>query len=125
MKKGFSTLFIVIILGGISLNLILAFSTSSLWSVRSSSLSKTSGQARSLVNACAEFALETLRENNNYLGTNSLMLNGNTCTYTVSDNGGINRSIMVMGTVGVIVRRLSVTIAASNPLVVSSWQELP
>lgn len=124
-SRGFSTLFIVIILGGIALSLTLALSTSSVWSIRGSIDAKTSNTTKSLVNACAEVALEAIRENNSYTGTNSVVLNNNTCTYTITNTDGTTRSITVSGTVSDITRKLSITTSSFNPLVISSWQEVP
>lgn len=121
---GFSTLLIVILLGSAGLALVLGLSTSSVWSIKSSIDTKNSNQAKALVNACAEVALETIRENNSYTGSSSVALNNNTCNYTVADTGGMTRSVVVSGTVAGIVRKLNITTSAFNPLVISSWQEV-
>jgi len=121
---GFSTLLIVILLGAASLTLVLALSTSSVWSIKSSIDTKNSNHAKSLVNACAEVALETIRENNSYVGTSNVVLNGNTCTYIITNTGGANRGITISGSVKEIIRKLSITTSAFNPLVISSWQEV-
>jgi type II secretory pathway pseudopilin PulG len=120
MKNGFSTLFIVIVIGSIMLGL----ATSSLWSVLGSIDNKDSGQAKSLVNACAEVALEAMRENTNYLGSGSETIGSNTCTYTVTNGGGNNRTIIASGSVGIITRKLRITTSAFNPIIISSWQEV-
>ncbi len=122
-KKGFSTLFVVIILGSLALALSLSLSTSSVWSIKSSINSKNLNQAKSLVNACAEVALETIRENNSYVGTVSLVIDGNTCTYTVSNTGGNTRSILVSGSIRDVFRKLSISTSSFNPLVIYSWIE--
>lgn len=123
--KGFSTLLIVIILGGVALALTLSLSTSSLWSIRGSIDSKYSNTSKSLVNACAEIALETMRENNSYTGTSNVALSGNSCSYTVTNTGGTTRSVTVSGTVSGVTRKLSVTTSSFNPLTISSWEEVP
>lgn len=124
MNKGFSTLFVVIVLGSVALGLILYLSTSSLWSIRSSIGSATSNQTRALIDACAEVALETMRENTSYTGSDSVTLEGNMCSYTVISNGGDVRTITVMGTIGNITRKLRITSTAFNPILISSWQEV-
>ncbi len=124
-NKGFSTLLIVILLGGVALGLTLTLSTSSFWSIKGSMDSKSSNVAKSLVNACAEVALEVMRESNSYAGTNSVTLNGGTCSYTVANTGGTTRSVSVSGTVDAVTRKLSIITSAFNPIVVSSWQEAP
>jgi len=125
LHRGFSTLLIVILLGGVALGLTLSLSTSSVWSIRGSVDAKVSNQAKSLVNACAEIALETLRENNGYTGTDSVLIGSNTCTYTVTNTGGSTRTITASGVVEDITRRVTITTNTFNPLVVSSWLEVP
>jgi hypothetical protein len=124
-QKGFSTLLIVILLGGVALALTLTLSTSSLWSIRGSIDSKSSNVTKSLVNACAEVALEAMRENNSYTGSGSVVLSSNSCLYTVANTGGTTRSVSVSGTVNGITRKLSINTASFNPLVIDSWQEVP
>jgi len=124
-QKGFSTLLIVIILGGVAFTLALSLSTSSVWSIRGSIDSKTSNITKSLVNACAEIALEAMRENNSFTGTNNVALSGNSCSYTVTNTGGTTRSVTVTGTMSGVTRKLSITTSSFNPVVIASWQEVP
>lgn len=124
-NRGFGTLLIVILLGGVALALTLTLSTSSLWSIRGSIDSKSSNITKSLVNACAEIALEAMRENNSYTGTSSVALSGNSCSYTVTNTGGVTRLVTVSGTVSGVTRKFSITTSSFNPLTVASWQELP
>jgi type II secretory pathway pseudopilin PulG len=123
--KGFSTLIIVIVLGVIALSLTLAISTSSVWSIRANMNAKTSNITKSLVNACAEVALEKMRENNSYVGTDNVTLNGNTCSYTIIDAGGNTRSITISGAVNDITRKLFITTNDSDPITIISWREVP
>jgi hypothetical protein len=123
-NKGFSTLFIVIIIGSVALGLILSLSTSSFWNVKSSLNSKNSEQTRALTDSCAEVALEIMRENNAFVGSGSVTLNSNTCNYTISNTGGNNRSIVVSGTINDVVRKVQITTKAFNPMKINSWQEV-
>lgn len=124
-SRGFGTLLIVILLGGVAFALTLTLSTSSIWSIRGSIDSKTSNAAKSLANACAEVALEAMRENNSYAGAGNVTLNGNTCSYTVANTGGATRSISVIGVINDITRKLSITTNSFNPLTIVLWQETP
>jgi len=125
MKKGFSTLFIVIILGSLALSLILALSTNSFWVVKSSMGAKDSNQTKSLVNACGEVALESMRENNSLVGSGSLTIGANTCNYTITNTGGTARQLDISGSVNGVVRKLQIITSAFNPMIVTSWQEVP
>ena len=73
-EKGFSTLLVVILLGSVVMMLTFVLTTSSVWSIRSSIDTKNSNQAKALVNACSEIALEKIREDNNFIGTNFVVL---------------------------------------------------
>lgn len=123
--KGFSTLLIVIILGGVALALVLTLATSSVWSMKGSVDSGISNQTKSLVNACAEVALEAMREDNSYTGTAGVTLQGATCSYAVANTGGTTRSVTVSGIVRDITRKILITTSTFNPLVIASWQETP
>lgn len=125
MQKGFSTLFIVIILGSAALSLAIAFSTSSMWSVQSSRFTKQNNQARALVYACGEVALERLRQDIGYVGVDTVTLDGNTCEYTVTNTSGDTRKILITGSVKSITQKLEINIDAFNPLSIASWQEIP
>jgi len=122
-QKGFGTLYIVIILGMVVLSLSLWLSTGSFWSIQNGVNLKASQQIKSLTEACAEVALEVVRENNSYTGTDSVTIGTNSCTYTVSNTGGNNRQINISGTVGSVTRKLRVTTSFFNPITISNWQE--
>jgi hypothetical protein len=124
MQKGFSTLFIVIILGSVSLALVLTLSTSTGWSLRGGTDDRSSAQARALVNGCAEVLLETIRENPSSSGSGTMNIAGNTCTYSYSASGGTG-TINASGQVKGIIRKLSVSTTGQNPLTIVSWQEVP
>lgn len=124
-NEGFAALFVVIILTGIIITLILTSSASVVWSVRGSLDSRNGERAKALTAACAEMALEALREYNVYEGTNNLTIDGNSCVYTVSNTGGDTRSIVVSGVVGDITRKINITTSGFNPMIISSWQETP
>ncbi|MFA6354851.1 MAG: hypothetical protein WCW65_00265 [Candidatus Paceibacterota bacterium] len=124
LNKGFSTMFVVIILGSVALTLSLGLSISSVWSIKSSVNTMTTNKTKALVDACAEVALEIIRENNNYTGIGNVTLNTNTCTYIVENTGGTTRLITITGELSGIIRHLNVTTSSFNPLVISSWEEV-
>lgn len=124
-REGFAALFIVIILGGIALASVLGATAGMAWSIRGGVDTKKADQAKALVNACAEMALEALREYHVYSGTNSLLISGNTCTHTVANTGGDSRTVVVSGTVGDITKKINIITNGFNPMVISSWQEVP
>lgn len=83
-------------------------------------------QARALANACAEEALERLRRDANYAGSETLTFETGTCTIdAVGGSGDTNRTIYSTGTVDPIVRRVVVEVASVGPPTdLTSWQEV-
>lgn len=124
-QKGYitllSTLFLVAIGGVVAGSLILlglGFSKTSFTLVQSN-------QAKALANACMEEALERINDSAPFTGTGSLTLGAGTCSYTVTSGGGQNRTITSSGTVGSIIRKVTVTIDKITPAIeVTSWQEV-
>lgn len=95
-------------------------------SSRTSFALQQSAQAKSIANACAEEALEQIRDSTSFSGNGSLIFGSDICTYIVTNNGGNNRTITTTGTVGTIVRKLLITVTEINPrIVIGSWQEVP
>ena len=124
MNKGFSTLFIVIILGSMVLALALAFSNTSLFVLKSSSNFENSAKARGIVNACSEIALEKIKIDNDYLGSETLLIDSYECSYEITNQGGNNRLISVSSTIKNAVRKINIQTNSFNPLNISFWQEI-
>ncbi len=88
-------------------------------------ISDQSERAKSLANACAEEALQQIRDQTSYTGADTLTFGADSCTYTIADLGGENRQISAAGNVSTTVRKVSITISAISPLItISSWQEV-
>lgn len=114
----------VLILGAASIAITLSLLLLGVGSSRSSFAAEQSWQAQGLANACAEEALQQIRDSSPFTGTNVLTLGSGTCTYTVASQGGQNRTITASVTVGTIIRKLQVVITAITPtIIVSTWQE--
>lgn len=123
MKKGFSTLFTVIILGSTALALAIFISTTSFWSIQDGIDSKITEQTKALANACAEVALYRIRELNSFSGTSSVNLNGEECEYNVINNGGSDRTILITATIKNITRNIELNSSGFNPPIINSWVE--
>lgn len=116
-----STLFLVAIGGVVAGSLILL----GLGSSKTSLALDQSNQAKALVNACAEEALQQIRDSAVFTGTGSLTIGQGTCSYTVTSGGGENRTITASGTIGTLVRKVTITInAVTLSINVTSWQEV-
>ncbi len=115
----------VLIVGAVGTTIALAIILSGLASSRSGFAFMQSAQANALAYACAEEALQQIRDSTPFTGSGNLSLGQGACTYTVLSQGGQNRTVDAVGTVGTVVRKMRVTITTINPqIVVSSWQEV-
>jgi hypothetical protein len=122
---GYIALMAVLIVGAASLAIGLALLTMGADSQRSTLIAQQSAQARSLATACAEEALQEIHDDTAFTGTDNLSLGQGTCSYTVTNTGGNNRTITTSGVVGEVTRKLEIyaTIGVSSISIIS-WQEI-
>lgn len=124
-QQGFITLLSTIIVAAVGAIVAVSLLLLGLGSSRSSFAIEQSKQARFLANACVEEALQEIRDSTPYTGSDNFSIGQGTCTFTVTSGGGENRTIEASGTVGAIVRKVSVDVDAINPSInISSWQEV-
>lgn len=125
-QSGYVALMAVLIVGAVSLTISLALLTSGADSQRATLITQQSTQARGLAASCAEEALQAIHDSTTYTGTNNLTLGQGSCSYTVTNTGGANRTIDTTGTVGSVVRKVKVYVTiTSSSISVTSWQEVP
>jgi hypothetical protein len=124
-EQGYITLLAVIITGAAAMAIALVLLTTGADSQRAALVQQQSIQARQLASACAEEALQIIHDTTSYTGSGNLSLGAGTCTYTVANTGGSNRTVTVTGTVGNVVRKQTVyaTIGSSS-ISITSWQEV-
>jgi GxxExxY protein len=92
---------------------------------RTSFTLEKSNKAKSLANACAYKALQTIRTDNYFLGTSTIDFGSNSCDYTVVDKGSEARELQLIGTVSNVTRRVKIEFSDINPtFVFTSWQEV-
>lgn len=124
-NRGYITLVSVLVVGAVGVAIAVSLILLGLGSSRTSFAIEQSNQAKALANACAEEALQQIRESTPFTGSGSLMLGQGTCTYTVTSQGSQNRTITSSGTVGTIIRKVKIIINKINPTIqVVSWQEV-
>ena len=122
---GYITLVSVLVVGAVGVAIATSLILLGVGSSRTSFAIEQSNQAKGLANACAEEALEQIRDSTPFTGTDNLTLGQGTCSYTVTSQGGQNRTITASGTVSTVVRKVKIIINTINPTItVTSWQEL-
>jgi Tfp pilus assembly protein PilX len=124
-KQGYITLIIVLVVSVVSLSITLSLLHSGLASSRSSLSYQQMYQAENMTRACTEEALQKIRENTLFTGTNTLVYSLGSCSYTVTNTGGNTRAISSQGTVNFAVRKMQTNVNSINPLIIiSSWQDV-
>lgn len=124
-QKGYIALITVLVTGAVGVAIAVSLLLLGLGSSRTSFALEQSNQAKALANACAEEALQQIRDSTSFTGTGNLSLGQGTCSYTVTNDGGENRTVTASGTVGTVVRKVKIIINAINPaIILASWQEV-
>lgn len=123
--EGYITLISVLVVGAVGIAITLSMLLLGLGSSRTSFAIDQSNQAKSLANGCAEEAMQQIRDSSPFTGSGNLALGQETCAYTITSQGGQNRTINAFGTVGTIVRKVKIIINKINSTIqVVSWQEI-
>lgn len=122
---GYITLISVTIIGAVATAIVLYLLLSGTNASKNSLTTIYSAQARALANACAEEALQQIRDNTNFTGTNSIVFSNGTCTYAVTNSGGDVRTIFASSSVSNTIRKVRISTTALSPKInISSWQEV-
>ena len=115
----------VLVLGAVGISITTSLLLLGVGYSRTSFAHEQSSQARALANACAEEGLQQMRNSTPFTGTGTLTLGQGICAYSVTSQGAENRTITASGTVGTIVRKVTIIISKINPLIlVTTWQEV-
>ncbi len=124
-QKGYIALVTVLVIGAVGVAVAVSVILFGLGSSRTSFAVEQSNQTKALANACAEEALQQIRDSTPFTGSGNLSLGQGTCIYTVTNNGGQNRTITASGVIGTITRKVKVIISNISPTIqVMSWQEV-
>ena len=123
--SGYVTLFSILVISAIAVTITLSVILIGIATNKSSQTTGQSKQANAAATACAEEALEQIKENTALTGTFTLTPGGVSCTYVIINTGVTSREIDASSTAGDATRRIKVLISALSPLItVSSWQEV-
>jgi len=124
-NKGYSLLLAILVIGVIVIAVTVTSLLLGIDSSRTSFTLEQSKQARGLANACAEVALQEIRNSTIFSGSATINFTNGSCTYTVTNQGGNNRLIVSSSTVDTIVKKIQVNIDQINPDInITFWQEV-
>jgi hypothetical protein len=121
---GYVALLAVLIVGAAATAVASTLLLSGVDNQRAALVVQQSVQAQGLATACAEEALQQMHDNSAFTGTNSLSLGQGSCSYTVANTGGSNRTITTSGTVGSVVRKAQIYVTITTSISITSWQEV-
>ena len=123
-KNGYITVISVVIIGSIATAVAISLLAGGTDAMKNSQTAIHLAQARSLADACAEEALENIRESL-YTGTFSLSLPTGICEATVTSSGPADFNIDSLGSSSDAIRKIQVVVDQTDPKVnIWSWQEV-
>jgi hypothetical protein len=124
-QKGYVALISVLMVGIIGVAITLSLVLLGMGSLRTSFAIEQSNQAKALANACAEEALQQIRDSESFISSGNLTLGQGTCVYAITSQGAQNRTITSAGTVGTIIRKNKIIINQISPsIILNLWQEV-
>lgn len=124
-QQGYIALISVLIISATVLLLGISASLLALGEANMGLLKNQSSEAYFLANLCAEEALQQIQDSVPFQGNGNISAGNGICDYVVVKLLGQNRTIDTSGTVGTIVRRISITLDKVNPNInIISWQEV-
>ena len=124
-NNGFVTLVSVLAIGAVGVAIAVSLLLLGVGNSRTSLAYQQSNQAKALTSACAEEALQQIRDSTPFTGSGNLSLGQGTCSFTVTSQGGQNRTITVSGSVSTIIKKVEIVIDKITPTIeVVSWQEV-
>jgi hypothetical protein len=124
-NRGFGLLLIVIVVGAMGTVLAFSLGATGSMALKTSKVFEKGVEARGLAQACAEIALQEIRDSDSFSGSGNLTIGSGTCTYAVTDTGGNSREITSSGIIDDVTRKTRVLIDGINPHInVLSWKEV-
>jgi len=125
-SRGYIALITVIIVGAIVLAMVISSTVIGIYQSHNGLLAENLAQADSLAAACAEKTLMELKNNENYLGNETMNLGNGQCQIAPIENLGAGaRVVKTSGTVNQATKKIRIEISQINPAIVFiSWQEV-
>lgn len=122
--RGYVLLAAMLVIGAVGTTVATSLVLMGVSALQSGGAIADSVEAKALANACAERALQEIWSSSSFATTATLPLGNGTCTYTVTNTGGENRTITVSGTKGTVTRRATLLVnEVTTSVGVTSWGE--
>lgn len=123
---GFIALISILIIGSIVLVISIGLSLRSVSETNMSLSQQQSNIALSLANLCAEQALMKLESVLNYSGSETLNIDGNSCSIlAITGSGNTNRTVTTQSAVAGYTRKVKAVVSQISPIMqITSWEEV-
>jgi len=124
-NKGYIALISTIIIGAVGLTMISSLLLISTDTTLTNQTLFQSNQAKSFANTCTEIALEHIRTDQYYTGSENIIIENGNCNFTITNLGGNKREILSTGIIKNVIRKSRTTINAINPTIkIDIYQEI-
>lgn len=121
-QRGFSFIYIVMVLAMVTFGAALTSSQLSLFSARRAKLNVSAAEARMIGMQCAENLLMQVRNNTALISSGTLSIQSGTCTYSVSGTNP-NKTITITAIRNNVYKKITITTTQTSPVILSSWVE--
>lgn len=124
-RRGYITLISTLIVAAIATTIVTVLILTGLDASRSSKTVENGRVAYNLANACIEYALQQIRDDDAFVGSGNLTFGINSCSYSVTDDGGEARTIDGIGSTEKNTISLQALIDQINPTInITSFDQL-
>ena len=124
-ERGAVLLLSVIIMGAIAVSVVSALIVGGIDNTQLSAQQQAATEAQTQAELCVEEALLQVKNSNTVSGTTVITTGGNSCSFTIINGGGSNRTINSEAQVGDVIKRLQITLDRLNPqLNVTKWENV-
>lgn len=122
-SQGYIALITTLVVGSLAMLVTVGMLSIGITQTQTALVSYDGYRAQQLAEACAEYALQEIRNSTSFSGSGGETLGAGSCTYDVNSGGGENRTIEALGTVKDNTHRIEISIDQINPSInVTSWQ---
>ncbi|MBU1159761.1 hypothetical protein KKD04_01075 [Patescibacteria group bacterium] len=127
MNKGYIALISVLIIQALILAIIIGIFLRSNTETKMVLAEQLSSKSRALAEACAEYALQQLKNDSNYSGNESIIIDGSdSCDILPIETSGSDKIVKTQSAVSGYTRKIKINVIQINPeMFTSYWNEVP
>lgn len=124
-SNGFIALISILIVGAVGTSIVVSLVFLGIGSSKTALVVEMSNRALVFAENCAEEALLVIRDNNSFVGNESISFTGGSCSYNIENIGGEQRNIVVEGLAESVTRKVEIVVQEIKPkIIIISWEEI-